>query len=125
MKERILPYEPEKEYFFVEGCHILELLNTPEDPELSIARARVEPGITTRRHRLRGITERYLILQGTGVMEVGSLPPKEVRPGDVVYIPPGCPQRIRNSGTEDLIFLALCTPRFQPDSYEDLEEEMP
>ena len=40
------------EYFFKEGCHILEWLNTPEDPAVSVARARVDPGIRTRRHFL-------------------------------------------------------------------------
>jgi oxalate decarboxylase/phosphoglucose isomerase-like protein (cupin superfamily) len=38
-----------------------------------------------------------------------------------VYIPPGCPQRIANIGAADLVFLAICTPRFVRDAYEDLE----
>jgi hypothetical protein len=38
---------PGDEYFFAEGCHILELSNTPEDPDVSIARARVAPGVIT------------------------------------------------------------------------------
>jgi mannose-6-phosphate isomerase-like protein (cupin superfamily) len=54
-------------------------------------------------------------------MEVGNLPAQDVSPGDVVLIPPGCPQRITNSGDEDLVFLAVCTPRFLPDNYEDLD----
>jgi hypothetical protein len=27
-----------------------------------------------------------------------------------------------NTGSEDLVFLAICTPRFSHDGYEDLEE---
>jgi hypothetical protein len=26
-------------------------------------------------------------------------------------------------GAEDLIFLAICTPRFRPDNYEDIDPE--
>ncbi len=110
------------EFPIAERCRILETWNRPDDPALSVARARVAPGVTTRRHRLVGICERYLILSGQGRVEVGDLPPQVVQPGDLVYIPPGCPQRIANLGAEDLVFLALCTPRFVPGAYEDIED---
>jgi hypothetical protein len=54
------------EYFFVEGCFITEGWNTSADEAVSIARARVKPGVTTRWHRLRGVTDRYLILEVQG-----------------------------------------------------------
>jgi mannose-6-phosphate isomerase-like protein (cupin superfamily) len=57
-------------------------------------------------------------------VEIGDLPAQEVTSGDVVLIPPLCPQRICNIGSEDLIFLALCTPRFLGDDYEDIEESI-
>jgi mannose-6-phosphate isomerase-like protein (cupin superfamily) len=110
-----------KEYFFREGCWITELWNNPRDGKLSIARARVEPGVTTRWHRLRGIGERYLVLSGQGRVETGSLPPRPLQAGDVVMIPAGVRQRIANTGRKDLIFLAVCTPRFRKSAYEDLE----
>ncbi len=106
-----------------ERCWIRELDNQADNPQLSIAHARVEPGIVTRWHRLAGITERYVILSGTGRVEVGDLPPADVRPGDVVVIPPDCPQRIANTGTDDLCFLAICSPRFQPEAYGDLDPD--
>lgn len=62
------------------------------DEEASIARARVEPGVTTRLHRLAGITERYVILEGRGRVRVGNVPETELEPGDVVTIPPDQPQ---------------------------------
>ncbi|NEV61195.1 cupin domain-containing protein [Thiorhodococcus minor] len=105
----------------VEGCFILESWNSPDDPAVSIARARVEPGVTTRLHRLAGIVERYLILTGQGVLEVGGRPPREVGVGDVVYIPAGCSQRIRNPGEWDLVFLAICSPRFEQSAYRDID----
>ena len=112
-----------KEFYTAEKCYITELSNTPDDPEVSIARARVEPGTTTRWHRLTATGERYYILSGSGRMEVGELPPREVSAGDIVLIPPGCRQRITNMGSEDLVFLAICTPRFSSDVYEDIEED--
>jgi mannose-6-phosphate isomerase-like protein (cupin superfamily) len=119
---RILKPDETDETFIDEGCHILELSNTAHDPALSIARARVAPGVTTRLHRLADTAERYVILSGKGQAEIGGQPPVDVSSGDVVLIPPGCPQRIRNTGSEDLVFLAICTPRFTVSAYEDLGE---
>ena len=53
-KPMILRGSATQEYWFEEGCFITEWLNTPDDPSLSIARARVTPGVTTRLHRLEG-----------------------------------------------------------------------
>jgi mannose-6-phosphate isomerase-like protein (cupin superfamily) len=110
------------EYFFEEGCYILELSNTAADSDVSIARARVQPGIKTRRHRLHGITERYVILEGNGRVEVGELLAQDVAYGDVIRIPPDTNQCIRNIGDSDLVFLAVCTPRFNRSAYEDTED---
>jgi mannose-6-phosphate isomerase-like protein (cupin superfamily) len=117
MQARILRHDASKEYFFQEGCYINELSNHTQDGALSIARARVEPGVTTRLHRLQRSAERYCIISGVGVVEVEGLSPQRVVAGDVVLIPPGAAQRITNSGSEELIFLALCTPRFQQSDY--------
>jgi mannose-6-phosphate isomerase-like protein (cupin superfamily) len=124
MKERIQQHNDREEIFTSERCYITELSNTPDDPEVSIARARVEPGVTTCWHRLRGIAERYCIINGTGRVEIGNLPPRDVHPGDMVLIPPLCRQRISNVGQDDLLFLAICTPRFCIDAYEDIESTM-
>lgn len=109
-----------EEFFTSEQCFITELANTPSDPAVSVARARVEPGITTRWHRLNGIMERYCILAGAAEVELGDRPPQAVAPGDVVLIPPGIRQRIRNTGENDLLFLAICSPRFVDSAYEEL-----
>ena len=122
MKETIRKHGSASEFYTPEKCFITELSNSADDEDLSIARARVEPGVTTCWHRLKQSAERYYILSGTGRVEIGNLPAEEVRSGDTVLIPPMCRQRITNIGADDLIFLALCTPRFSPADYEDLEE---
>lgn len=121
MKETITPLNPAGEFYTAERCFINELCNTPDEPDASIARARVAPGVTTRWHRLAATVERYVILEGEGRVELGRLEPQHVKAGDVVLIPPSCRQRITNVGKADLIFLAVCTPRFTPAVYEDLD----
>src|SRR5512133_3792212 len=99
------------EYYFEEGCFITELHNTEDDPAVSVARARVEPNRTTRWHSLENIVERYLLVEGCGRAEIGTEEPRDVGPGDIVLIPAGCRQRITNTGANNLVFLAVCTPR--------------
>jgi mannose-6-phosphate isomerase-like protein (cupin superfamily) len=38
-----------------------------------------------------------------------------------VVIPAGTPQQIENTGTTDLVFLCVCSPRFRQEGYEALE----
>ena len=111
------------EYYFAEGCFITELLNTADDPTVSVARARVEPGRTTSWHHLENIIERYLLIEGYGRVEIGTEETRDLVPGDAVLIPAGCRQRITNTGTADLVFLAVCTPRFVVSAYRNLEEQ--
>lgn len=122
MKACIKAGSTAREYFLAEGCFITEWSNSPDDPGVSIARARLEPGRTTRWHYLRDTGERYVMLAGAGVVEVGDLPAQAVGVGDVVVIPPGCRQRITNPGSDDLVFLAICSPRFVDVVYVDDEE---
>jgi mannose-6-phosphate isomerase-like protein (cupin superfamily) len=121
MKTQILKANEADEYYFEEGCFILELSNSPADPGVSIARARVKAGVTTKLHRLKGVVERYVIISGIAKVEVADLEPQQLSAGDVVIIPPLCSQRITNIGTEDLIFLAICTPRFTEEAYENMD----
>jgi mannose-6-phosphate isomerase-like protein (cupin superfamily) len=122
MKANIHQMKPTSEFYTPELCYINELANSADDPDVSIAHARVEAGVSTRWHRLHGITERYVILAGAGLVEIGDVTPQQVEYGDVVLIPPECRQRITNIGQNDLVFLAICSPRFRQDAYEDIEQ---
>jgi len=115
-------YDATSETFTSELCHIVEMSNDADDPAASIARARVEPGVTTRWHRLVGTVERYVMIEGRATVEIGDLGPRTLGPGDVVVIPPMVRQRIMNTGASDLVFLAICTPRFRQENYEEIDE---
>ncbi|MFT5997984.1 MAG: mannose-6-phosphate isomerase-like protein (cupin superfamily) [Neolewinella sp.] len=113
------PTQPNTEFHTSEQCHIIEVINQPDHADVSIAQARVEPGVTTRWHTVEA-REIYYILSGVGQAEVGEETWK-VGPGDAVSIPPLVRQRITNTGSTDLMFLCVCTPRFTPGGYQELE----
>jgi mannose-6-phosphate isomerase-like protein (cupin superfamily) len=117
MKAEIRHADPSKEFPTEENCFILEVANDAGDLDVSIARARVRPGVTTEWHRLERIAERYIIVRGKGRVEVGDLPPTIVTEGDVVRIPADVAQRITNIGDEDLVFFCVCSPRFVQSAY--------
>lgn len=108
------------EYFFIEGCYINELANSAQDPAISRACARLTRNLTSHWHQLSATTERYVILEGQVDVEVGDLPAQTVSLCDDVMIPPDTPQRITNTGVDDLVFLANCTPRFETGNYNPL-----
>ena len=104
-----------------ERCWIKETANDEGDAVVSIARARVTPGVTTAWHKLAQVTERYIIISGRGRVQIGQADPVDVEAGDVVRIPADTPQRIENSGESDLVFYAVCSPRFHESCYIRLE----
>ena len=119
MKNRTTKPGKPAEYFFKEGCYIEEWLNTDQHEDLSVARVRVAANTATRRHLLLGTIERYVILSGVGVVTVGSRSWR-VSCSDVVIIAAGESQKIQNQDDTDLIFLAICTPRFRLENYQEL-----
>ena len=117
MRAEVCKADATKEYVTEERCFILEVANDDGDAAVSMARARVAPGVSTEFHKLLDIEERYIIVAGEGLAEIGDLAPTRVVPGDVVRIPAGIRQRVTNSGTTDLVFFCVCTPRFRAESY--------
>ncbi|HSM27325.1 MAG TPA: cupin domain-containing protein [Thioalkalivibrio sp.] len=64
-----------------------------------------------------------MIIEGRGCAEGAGAAPLEVGAGDFIVVPPGASQRIRNVGASDLVFLAVCTPRFTREAYEDIDPD--
>ncbi len=108
-------------YYFQERCYVREILNTPAVQGISIAHITVSPGETTAWHILEESDEQYYILSGSGEMETDGQGLGGVSAGDLVHLPAGTRQRIRNQGETALVFLSICTPRFVPAQYRHLE----
>jgi mannose-6-phosphate isomerase-like protein (cupin superfamily) len=85
----------------------------------SLAHARVGPGETTKAHRLR-TAEAYYILRGKGRMHIDA-ETADVDADCAIYIPPGSIQSIENTGRDDLIFLCIVDPAWQPQDEELIE----
>ena len=122
MQPKIIKAQTLQEYLTPERCYIAE---NHSDPALSIARATVKPGVTTKAHHLKGVQEIYIITRGTAKVAIGNLEPAAVETGDVIAIPPFTSQKITNTGKTDLVFYCVCTPRFTEDCYVDEEAEKP
>lgn len=120
MRPSLKKYKSQDEFYIDEGCFITEISNSDDDPELSIVRARVEPGVTTKLHRLINTIERYVIIEGQGSVDIEGMEPRNVTVCDVVIIPSACAQKITNTGAHDLIFLAICSPRFKNENYQEV-----
>ncbi len=120
MKPKIVKANSLKEVSTPERCSISENYSSEE---VSIAQARVKPGITTMAHHLNSVNEYYLIISGEGQVDVGDLKPAKVSGGDMIIIPAGYSQRITNIGNTDLVFFCVCTPKFTADCYCNEEAE--
>ncbi len=99
-----------------------ELFNPLKDKmELgySFAVATIAPGKSSLLHRLKN-SEVYYFLAGGGEMQVGG-EIRRVRPGQAVYVPPGSVQKVKNTGTEDLMFICIVDPAWRVEEEEILE----
>ena len=101
----------------IDGSLLAELLHPDKVPgaqrlRCSVAHAIVPPGEATLPHVLKTSTELYYILEGSGEMHIGSRS-APVHAGQIVLIPRGRSQYIRNTGSGDLVFLCIVTPKWQ------------
>jgi len=86
---------------------------------LSVAEIVVGAGQQTSAHHHAHIEEVYHILRGNGTMYLpGQAEP--VGPGDTVIILPGTTHELRNTGSEDMLMIVVCSPPFSvEDSHRD------
>ena len=117
-----VPAGDAKEFWTPERCYITELVNSEKSPDVSLAIARIEPGVSTQLHSLSGVEEVYVIRAGRGIIEIDGIE-QQLAAGDQAIVPASAAQRITNIGTEDLICYCLCRPRFVPECYVDLEAD--
>lgn len=103
----------------VDGSTIRELLAHRNSAirHQSLAEARLPPGQATTPHHHAVTEEIYYLLSGTAEMTLNG-ETRAVGPGDAIAIPPGSRHTIRNTGTEELVFLCCCAPGYEhPDTF--------
>lgn len=117
-----MPHESTNEYTTLDGSRILELIRPEREgsENLSLARAIVEPGASTLRHRHGEAEEIYYVLRGEGALEIGGAI-ERVGPGDAHLIPPGVEHRVTAVGPEPLVILCACSPPYTHDDTEITE----
>ena len=80
----------------------------------SVAHAILPAGEATLPHIMKQSTELYYLLEGNGEMHIEQ-ETAEVHAGQLVLIPPGARQFIRNTGHGNLVFLCIVAPKWQAD----------
>jgi len=106
--EKIPPYKTK------DGSIIRELLHPDTHGETlnqSLAEATVSPGAKTLCHHHVNFSEIYHVTRGSGALTVGK-DVCEIHEGDSVYISPGTPHWVRNTGVTDLRILCCCAPPY-------------
>jgi mannose-6-phosphate isomerase-like protein (cupin superfamily) len=94
-----------------DGSTIRELHHTELQ---SLAEATLAPGQQTERHYHRVSEEIYVLLDGSGLMEIDG-DERRLVPEEAVLIPAGAWHTIRNDGEGELRFLCCCAPAYSHD----------
>jgi mannose-6-phosphate isomerase-like protein (cupin superfamily) len=79
--------------------------------EQSLAEATLAPGAATQRHHHARAEEIYVVLAGSGRMEVEG-DERDVGPGDAILIPAGARHQIKADAAGELRFLCCCAPPY-------------
>lgn len=81
----------------------------------SVAHIIIPPGKSSRLHYHPEAEESYYILRGRAKMALDD-ESMIIEPGQIVLIPPKKNHQITNIGAEDLEFLAICAPAWEPNN---------
>jgi mannose-6-phosphate isomerase-like protein (cupin superfamily) len=108
-----------KEFLAGDHTNLRELLHPARAPVqigYSLAHGTLEPGATSKRHRLAA-TEVYYFMSGEGVFHAGKQA-STVQAGTAVYVPSGVVQWVENTGGDRLEFLCLVEPAWTAEGEE-------
>ena len=111
-------------YITRDGSEIRELMHpaVQGNKAQSLAEATIQQGKQTHLHQHHNSEELYYITNGKGLMTLG-VEQFEVTVGDTICIPPGTPHSIVNIGNDALRILCMCSPPYNHDDTELLEQQ--
>jgi mannose-6-phosphate isomerase-like protein (cupin superfamily) len=105
-----------------DNCFLKELINPLKDKDLdlrySLSVGRIQLGGETYLHRLKN-SEVYFLLKGTAEVYIND-DVAVVGAGQAIYVPPGGAQRVKNVGSEELLFACIVDPAWEADDEEIL-----
>ena len=84
-----------------------------EAEKINLAVVNVDKGQEAQPHIHKATEELYYILEGEGEVNIGGTV-RGVSEGYVVFIPPGCVHKIKNTGSTTLRLLAINSPPYDP-----------
>lgn len=94
-------------------------LNDALDLRYSFAVGRVQAGGTTYLHRLKN-SEVYFLLRGTAEFTIDS-ETAVAGASQLVYVPPGASQQVKNVGNDELLFVCIVDPAWKEEDEEILD----
>jgi quercetin dioxygenase-like cupin family protein len=106
----VASYESLEPFTTKDGSTIREYLHSPAQ---SLAEATLEPGQSTRRHYHARSEEIYLLIDGSGTMELDG-EARDVRGGDAILIPAGAWHELL-AGADGVRLLCCCVPPYADD----------
>ena len=97
------------------GEHIYELLGRTTDPiseQQSVALVLLDMNKSTLLHLHPQSEESYFIIKGEAKILLGEQE-SVIKENQLIYIPPGIPHKLYNTGVEVLQLLVICTPAWE------------
>ncbi len=77
-----------------------------------------EPGGEQQMHTHEAEEQAYIIVRGSGLMKAGD-ESRDVSTGTLIFVPPGTPHAIRNTGAGTLTFVSAASPPMDIDALSD------
>jgi mannose-6-phosphate isomerase-like protein (cupin superfamily) len=116
----------EKPFVNPTGERVYEMIGRPERlggaTKHSFGYAVIPPNCSSRPHFHPNAEETYYILKGNGRMIIDGAK-YNVRPGDAILILPPENHQIFTDGDEDLEFIVVCAPAWEPNNSMFLNEQ--
>ncbi|MEN8257132.1 MAG: cupin domain-containing protein [Thermodesulfobacteriota bacterium] len=113
MVNKISRYGSIKEYITKDGSEIREMIHPQhqDNKKISVAEARIKPGMKTEPHYHKKSEEVYVVMAGKGLLRIEDKR-YEIEKGVSIVIMPGQVHGLENTNNEDLVVMCCCAPAY-------------